>query len=174
VRRLFSIIGGKLTTYRHLAEQAVDKVGKALGRRLPECRTYDTPLPGAWGVEEARERLSELPGLSPEGVSRLVAIYGGRARGIADLTDADLKLAACIDARNTIPAAEVIFVVRQEIPRTLTDVVHRRMMLGLNADQGRPVYEQVARLAAVEFGWSDDEVQAQLRALQDYSESLHV
>ena len=48
-RGLMSIIGGKLTTYRNLAEQAVDKTGKLLGRRLPACRTHDTPLPGGGG-----------------------------------------------------------------------------------------------------------------------------
>jgi glycerol-3-phosphate dehydrogenase len=174
VRRLFSIIGGKLTTYRDLAEQAVDKVGKALGRRLPECRTHDTPLPGAWGVEEARSRLRALQGLSSAGVSRLLAIYGGRAGRIADLASETPELAACIDARNTIPAAEIALVVREEMPRTLADLVFRRMMIGLGADQGRPVYEQVARIAATEFGWSDGEMRMQLDALRAYSDSFRI
>jgi glycerol-3-phosphate dehydrogenase len=174
VRRLFSVIGGKLTTYRELAEQAVGKVGKALGKRLAECRTHDTPLPGAWGVSEARERLRQLQQLSPTGISRLVAIYGGRAAGIANLIVSQPELARCIDRHDTITAAEVVFVIREEMPRTLVDVVHRRMMLGLDADQGRPVYEQIAEIAATEFDWSEDEMRVQLRALIDYSDSFRV
>jgi glycerol-3-phosphate dehydrogenase len=165
---------GPVTTYRELAEQAVGKVGKALGRRLAECRTHDTPLPGAWGLGEARERLGQLQGLSPQGVSRLLAIYGGRAAGIANLIIAQPDLARCIDPQDTIPAAEVVFVVREEMPRTLADIVYRRMMIGLDADQGRPFYEQVARIAAAEFGWREDEMRAQLRALIDYSDSFRV
>ena len=143
-------------------------------RRLAECRTHDTPLPGAWGVGEARERLKELGQLSPESIARLTAIYGGRAAGIANLIVSEPKLARCIDPQETITAAEVVFVVREEMPRTLVDIVYRRMMIGLDADQGRSMYEQLAEIAAAEFGWSDDEMQAQLRALIDYSDSFRV
>lgn len=174
VRRLFSIIGGKLTTHRELAEKAVDKVGKALGRQLPRCRTHDTPLPGAWGVEEARSRLVALSDLSSAGVSRLLGIYGGRAAGIADLARESPQLAEFVDSGNTIPAAEVVFVVREEMPRTLADIVFRRMMIGLDADQGRPVYDRIARIAAAEYGWSDDDTREQLAALRSYSDSFRV
>ena len=51
---LLSIVGGKLTTYRNLAEQTVDLVGKILRRPLPPCRTHDTKLPGGWGFDACR------------------------------------------------------------------------------------------------------------------------
>jgi glycerol-3-phosphate dehydrogenase len=54
--KLTTIVGGKLTTYRNLAEQAVDKIGKLLGRRLPECRTRDTLLPGAGDLGTSMRR----------------------------------------------------------------------------------------------------------------------
>ncbi len=57
---LLSIVGGKLTTYRNLAEQTVDKIGKVLGRRLPECRTRDTLLPGTGG---STRRARRWPGI---------------------------------------------------------------------------------------------------------------
>ena len=125
-------------------------------------------------MSEARERLRQLQQLSPTGISRLVAIYGGRAAGIANLIVSQPELARCIDRHDTITAAEVVFVIREEMPRTLVDVVHRRMMLGLDADQGRPVYEQIAEIAATEFDWSEDEMRVQLRALIDYSDSFRV
>ena len=174
VKGLFSIIGGKLTTYRSLAEQAVDKIGKALGRKLPPCRTHDTLLPGAWGLDEAEDALRSWRSLSDAGITRLLGIYGGRAKGVVDLARERPELAACIDEHQTVPAAEIAYVVAEEMPRTLVDIVHRRTMIGLDADQGRPLYGEIAAIAAAEFGWDDDRTATELRALIKFSESLRV
>jgi len=56
----------------------------------------------------------------------------------------------------------------------LADIVHRRLMIGLDADQGRAQYEHIASVAAAEFAWDDAERDAQLRALIAYSDSLGV
>jgi glycerol-3-phosphate dehydrogenase len=173
-RGLISIIGGKLTTYRNLAEQTVDRVGKMLGHRLPDCRTRDTLLPGAYRIDEARTVLESLQGLSTNGVERLLSIYGGRCIDIVGLTLSEPSLAKAIDAGETILAAEVVFSIRKEMARTLTDIVHRRLMIGLAADQGRALYEIVAAIAAAEFGWSDEERLAQLESLRRFSASLRV
>lgn len=172
VRGLFSIVGGKLTTYRNLAEQTVDKIGKALGRRLPECRTHDTVLPGGWGLEQAREALAAMPALSGDGIDRLLQIYGGRAAGIAAVAKERPELAGCIDEAAMLPEAEIAFVIGEELPRTLIDIVYRRMMIGLDADQGRPHYARIAELAAAEFGWDGNRTADELRSLEAYSNSL--
>lgn len=169
---LLSIVGGKLTTYRHLAEQTVDRVGKILRRRLPECRTHDTPLPGGWGLEDARNALNEIEALSPEGVQRIVNIYGGRAAEVAELASTAPELMRTLDRDRTVLAAEVVFAARHEVVRTLTDIVHRRIMVGLSADQGRPMYEQIAALAASELGWSPQQAELELAALRQYSDSF--
>jgi len=171
---LFSIIGGKLTTYRNLAEQTVDKVGKALGRKLPECRTHDTILPGAWGLDEAREGLDSLQVLSNAGVDRLLRVYGGRASGIAAIARERPDLAECLDDQAMLLRAEIAFVIADELPRTLIDIVYRRMMIGLDADQGRPQYDAIADVAAREFGWNSDRTNSELRALIEFSDSLRV
>jgi glycerol-3-phosphate dehydrogenase len=173
-RGLISIIGGKLTTYRNLAEQTVDRLGKMLGRKLPDCRTRDTRLPGAYRLDEAREMLAALPGLSAAGVERLLDIYGGRAIDLLELANAEPLLQRTIDAADSVLAAEVIFAIRDEMARTLIDIVHRRLMLGFAADQGRPLYELVAAIAADEFDWSKQERHAQIKALHDYSDSFGV
>lgn len=173
-RGLISIIGGKLTTYRNLAEQTVDRVGKMLGRRLPDCRTRDTLLPGAYRLDEARTALESLQGLSTNGVERLLSIYGGRCIDIVELTLAEPSLGKPIDGGETILAAEVVFAIREEMARTLTDIVHRRLMIGLAADQGRTLYEIVAAIAAAEFDWSDEYRLQQLDSLRRYSASLRV
>jgi glycerol-3-phosphate dehydrogenase len=164
-RGLFSIIGGKLTTYRNLAEQAVDKLAKPLGRKLPECRTEDLALPGAFGLDEATAALEKAAAITPGEASRLMRIYGGRAAQLIEL---------CTNERLPLVEAEVVFAIRNEMARTLTDIVHRRMMIGLDADQGRPVYERIAAAAARELNWSDQEKAAQLDALRAYSDSLRV
>ena len=173
-RGLISIIGGKLTTYRNLAEQTVDRLGKIIGRRLPEVRTQDTKLPGAYRLDEARKLLESADDLSAAAVDRLIGIYGGRAIDLLELASAEPPLQKAIDAEQTVLAAEVVFAIREEMARTLSDIVHRRLMIGLDADQGRPLYEMIAAIAAQEAGWDDDERHAQLRSLHAYSDSLRV
>ncbi len=173
-RGLISIIGGKLTTYRNLAEQTVNRVGKILGRKLPDCRTQDTLLPGAYRLDEAQAALESLPGLCTNGVDRLLSIYGGRSVDIVELTRSEPLLAKVIDAAETVLAAEVVFAIREEMARTLADIVHRRLMIGLAPDQGAALYEIVAAIAAAEFKWSDEERLAQLESLRRYSGSFRV
>jgi glycerol-3-phosphate dehydrogenase len=173
-RGLISIVGGKLTTYRNLAEQVVDRTGKALDQKLPECRTHDTQLPGAFGLDQAREALAKLPGLSESGAERLLHIYGGRAAGIAALAKQRPELAGFVDEAAKLPEVEIAFVIREELPRTLVDIVYRRMMIGLDADQGRPHYDRIAELAAAEFGWDSARRDAELQALRVHADSLQV
>jgi len=172
-RGLVSIIGGKLTTYRSLAEQAVDKTGKLLGRRLPPCRTRETDLPGAWGIDHAREALEAI-GLSEAGIDRLLSIYGGRAAAIARLCADETDLARTLDQAGRVLAAEVVFAIREEFALSLEDIVFRRTMTGLDADQGRPLYDEIAAIAAAELGWSPETLKQQLGQLREYAESLRV
>ena len=171
---LVSIIGGKLTTYRSLAEQAVDKVGKILRRRLPPCRTRDSLLPGAFALDDARKALDASGLLSPDGAQRLIDVYGGRAARIVSLCKSEPALARSIGEGGRILAAEVSFVLREEFAQTLSDIVFRRMMIGLDADQARACYEEIAALAAAEAGWSPEQTRQQLEELEAYAESLRV
>ena len=171
---LLSIIGGKLTTFRHLAEQTVDQVGKILHRRLPPCRTHDTPLPGGWGFDEARDVLVSAGALSARGIERIVSIYGGRAVELNTLCAGEQSFRQCLDEQRTVLAGEVVFAIREEMARTLTDIVHRRLMLGLDADQGRNHYDAIASIAANEFAWSAQTKEDELRALRRHSDSLRV
>ena len=173
-RGLLSIIGGKLTTYRSLAEQAVDKIGRLLDARLPDCRTRETELPGAWGIAQARDALAALGGLSDGGIERMLSIYGGRAAAIARLCEDRPELARVLDDARRVLAAEVVYAVREEFALSLEDIVFRRLMVGLDADQGRALYEAIAAIAAAETGWSPETIRQQLEELTDYAESLRV
>ena len=171
---LISIIGGKLTTYRNLGEQTVDRLAKVLRRKLPECRTRDTLLPGAWGIDRAREQLAASGFVPKQATERLLSIYGGRAAAILELAMTETALAATLDPEGRYLAAEVIFTIREEFAATLTDIVFRRTMAGYDADQGRSIYDAIVALAAAEYGWSSEVAQGELRALIDYADSLRV
>ena len=173
-RGLVSIIGGKLTTYRSLAEQTVDKIARSNRLKLPPCRTRDTDLPGAWGIDRARDQLLELGVLSDAGVERLLHVYGGRAAAVADLARTEAGCSGTVDTDKRVLAAEVVFAMREEFAVTLTDIVFRRMMIGLDADQGRSMYPEVAAIAATVAGWSPEQQAQQLEALTEYAESLQV
>ena len=173
-RGLISIVGGKLTTYRNLAEQTIDKLARLQRLKLPACRTRDTALPGAWGLERAREALGALGTLSGEGVDRLLSIYGGRAAAVAELCSQNPELSRALDGSGRVLAAEVIFALRDEFARTLEDIVFRRMMIGFDADQGRPMYDEIAALAAAEAGWSQERTMQQMKDLNGYAQSLQV
>mgnify|MGYP000101982818 CR=1 FL=1 len=62
----------------------------------------------------------------------------------------------------------------EEFAKSLVDIVFRRCMVGLDHDQGRPLYATIADIASEEFGWDPKEKSRQLDELVDYSESLRV
>jgi glycerol-3-phosphate dehydrogenase len=173
-RGLISIIGGKLTTYRNLAEQTVDKLAKVLRQKLPDCRTGEIKLPGAWGIDRAEEALDESNFISDRAATRLLAIYGGRAADIVALAVAEEHHQAALGEDGDILAAEVVFTIREEFAATMTDIVFRRMMIGFDADQGRPYYDALLALAARELDWSTDEAEQEKTALLAYADSLRV
>ncbi len=172
-RGLVSIIGGKLTTYRNLAEQAVDLAVRWLKKDVKDCETRSLPLPGAIGIEKARDMLRELEYLSDGGVTRLLGIYGGRAGQIVQLAAEESHLAYTMDDEESVIAAEVVFVLRHEFAASLVDIVHRRLMTGLSADQGEHINEEIAEVAARELNWKSSEKEQQLADLRQYNARLN-
>jgi len=169
---LVSIIGGKLTTYRSLAEQAVDIAQRMLGERRSPCPTADSPLPGAIEFDAAPERAASIPGLSDAGVERIVNLYGGRVQELCELVVAEPALGRTLDAGRTVLAAEVAIAVREEFATNLADIVHRRMMVGLSADLGAELTLSIASLAAAELGWNGREAERQLGLLNAHNNLL--
>jgi glycerol-3-phosphate dehydrogenase len=166
---LWTVIGGKLTTYRSLAEDAVDRILRSSGLEAGACRTREEPLPGAVGLDGTETAIRRLQ-VSGEARARLPRIYGSRAGSIFDLMCNEPALAA--EAGPGVPAAEVVFAIRFEFARTLIDILHRRTMIGLSRDLGRSAAAGVAAVAAMESGWSEAETEQQLVALRAYNERL--
>jgi len=165
---LISVIGGKLTTYRSLAEQAVDIAVRFADLDAKSCATRSLMLPGAINLDVARERLEKYASLTPECIERLLGIYGSRAIELIESTE-DKFQDSYLDADKTVLTAEIPFVIRQEFAVSLTDIMHRRLMVGLRADQGESMANEVASISAAIAGWDKAERGRQLKALHAYN-----
>jgi len=172
VRGLFSVVGGKLTTYRSLADEAVALIFRAKGRNPPACQTADVPLPGA-AVEdfEAFRRdfnaRSTLPTKSNE---RLLKVYGARAAEVLRLAQADAELSQVISAETGSIAAEVVYSFREELAETLADCLMRRTMVGLDGQLGLDAAEHAALIARKFLGWDDGKASGEVEAYRSYVE----
>jgi glycerol-3-phosphate dehydrogenase len=154
---LLSIIGGKLTTYRSLAEETVDDVIKRLGLKPRPCTTARTLFPGARvaDLESFRAGLmATTPDASAATVERLVAIFGARAADVLAFGRAHPDLLVPFDPETGATGAELVFAFRHEFCRTLTDALIRRIMVGLNSTCGRAVVDRAAAILAASEGWN--------------------
>ena len=142
VANLFSIVGGKLTTYRRLAEEAVDLVFKKMGRSIVKCKTDQVPLPGAatpdtiFNFVDFCKGFKQNSGLPKPISERLLRVYGTRSAAILKLVADDFSLAEVFDVETQAKAAEVVYAFENELAQTLTDCLLRRTMVGLNSSSG--------------------------------------
>jgi glycerol-3-phosphate dehydrogenase len=131
IEGLASIVGGKLTTYRSLAEEAVNWTLKALGKPPVECVTGRLPrkpvsVPAL--VQEAKAMLTKL-GLPVGMAPRLVALYGPAFPSVLDRVADDPTLGQPLGPNTPILEAQIVHAVESEEARTVDDIVHRRLML---------------------------------------------
>lgn len=166
---LYSVVGGKLTTHRSLAEEVVDRVCDDLGSRA-KCRTRDLPFPYSPGVglEALREELIGAFGYAPDAAARLSAIYGTRSTDIARIAAADSALAAPLAERSLATGAEIVWAFEQEQAVGLTDAVIRRAMAGWEPDLGRAVAKGAAGIGRSHLGWTADRAEAELDEYESY------
>lgn len=180
VRGLYSVIGGKLTTYRSLAEDVVDDViGRGRrgrwARAGSRCTTRSSRLPGAQVRDfSAFEREFVAGSDFPEFVSRrLVKLYGTRAVAVRALATAEAGLDGLIDEQSGLIAAEVAFALRFESAITLADIIARRVMTGLDASMGRDSLDAVCEVTARLAVWSDGRLADEKAAYLSYLTKFH-
>lgn len=170
IEGMLSIIGGKLTTYRSLAEETVDAAFAKLGRKAPKSRTRKEPLPGAernFSAFAARFVQDRPAWLSEMSARWLLRVYGGRAREIVAMAEHDPSLREPLIAGSPGIAAVIPFSFEREFARTLADVLLRRTMLALDPDAGLDVAEAAARVAAKTQGWDEARRQSELQGFRD-------
>lgn len=154
---LVTIVGGKLTTSRHMAEQAIDTVVGLLGRRA-RCRTKSAYLLGAAGYDA--QAIVASGGLA----AHLGERYGTEARFVSDIADAEPSLLASLVDGLPYSEAEVVYAVRHEFARSVDDVLSRRTRARLMArDASARAAPRVGELLKAELGLSDATVTSQVR-----------
>jgi glycerol-3-phosphate dehydrogenase len=161
---MVTIVGGKLTTYRRMAQDTVDHISRAQGDPIAHV-TERLPLAGTVGWQEAARQVANAAprdGLRPDTVRRLDR-YGAAAGVILDLIAADPALSARVVPDLPYIMAEVVYACRYEMALTLDDVLDRRLRVNFEAwDHGSAAAPAVAALMARELGWDAAETARQV------------
>jgi glycerol-3-phosphate dehydrogenase len=153
---MLTITGGKLTTWRRMAKQTVDRLVEREGREAG-CHTAEIPL----GMEARPEDLEAPEGVGEEAVAQLAFRYGHAARNVLALAREDPKLAEPIVPGRPDLLAEAVIAARHEQARSVADVLLRRTRLGLLAAPQLRDADPVRAVAAAiggELGWSRRQV----------------
>jgi glycerol-3-phosphate dehydrogenase len=159
---MLTITGGKLTTWRRMAKQTVDRMVEREGRDAP-CHTAEIPL----GMEARPADLQAPEEVGEEALSQLAFRYGHAARKVLALASERPELAAPIVPGRPDLLAEVAIAARHEQARSVADVLLRRTRLGLLAApqlRAAEAVRPVAELLGEELGWSEGEVEAAAEA----------
>nr|WP_153868924.1 MULTISPECIES: glycerol-3-phosphate dehydrogenase/oxidase [Myxococcaceae] len=161
---VLGISGGKLTTYRVMARDVVDRVERELGRAHRRTPTEGLPLPGGERGHVPAEVLeARRAGLSPETAEHLVHAYGGRWRQVWALVQATPALAQPLCEGLPYLQAEALHGAQAELVHTLADLLVRRLKVAFETrDNGRAAARVAARVLAPALGWDAAEQQRQL------------
>ena len=141
---VISVLGGKITGYRAIAEEVTDAVCRRLKAERPSS-TADAPLPGA-------RPLAGHAGETVQAASFLYDLYGTRAADVIRLARSE-GLDRRLSPKYPEIAAQVVYSVRFEHCVRLSDFLRRRTLLGASADQGLDAAETAAQLMASELKW---------------------
>ncbi|HEX7168890.1 MAG TPA: glycerol-3-phosphate dehydrogenase/oxidase [Acidimicrobiales bacterium] len=159
-----TITGGKLTTYRRMAADAIDAASEVLGHGVRKSPTKNLRIRGAVGVDDLRKPdAASRAGVDAGVLAHLVRRYGSEAGAVADLVRDDPSLGEPLVPGLPYLRAEAVFAARHEMAHTLDDVLARRtraLLLGRDAMVAAAL--DVAKLVALELGWDDAEIARQV------------
>ncbi len=163
IENLISLVGGKLTTYRHMAEQVMDRIEQKSFGKVTPCQTAKAFLWGGdmSGSEPDNSLITDVPVLR-----HLISLYGSNCRRVLEMnlpnglerispTDPDVN-------------AQVVFSVRYEWAKKLSDVMLRRILSGQNAAAGLDSYEQVAEIMQKELGWNEEKKKEEMAEYKNF------
>ncbi len=166
---LVMIAGGKYTTYRLMARDAVDAVAHGLDDKVAPSCTDQIPLAGADGFQalwNSRHALARTSGLHVARIEHLLRRYGSLVSEVLDAIAADPGLAAPLAGADDYLRVEVVYAVTHEGARHLDDVLSRRTHISIETwDRGLSAADEVAELMAGPMGWPPEQV---TRELENY------
>lgn len=163
---LTTVAGGKYTTYRVMAADAVDAAVTGLTRVVPPSCTEKTPLLGADGYQalwNARERLADRAGLHVARIEHLLHRYGTLTEELVDLVATDPRLGVALPGAEAYLAVEAVYAATHEGALRLEDVLTRRTRISFEApDRGLAAARPVAALIAQVLGWDEARIEAEV------------
>lgn len=151
---VYSMIGGKLASYRMFAEEMTDVLAARFGLSVPSS-THEKPLPGGDVIIDAAS-LADQIAIEPIAARRLTFRHGSRALHVAERVHANPREACTVCVCEPVIEAEVRHVVRHEWARSVADV-SRRTRLGLGACGGMRCAARCGQIVAQELGLSPQE-----------------
>jgi glycerol-3-phosphate dehydrogenase len=167
---LLTITGGKLTTYREMAAQAVDRAMRLLGYPSPpDATTHRTPLPGG-AIASLDDEIAAARAETgdPALAAHLVERHGSEWRDVWAIAARDPALAEPLLPGLRYRAAEVVWAVEREMAATLADVLVRRTRIAFETrDHGLAVAPHVAGIIAPLLGWTAEDALAELGRYED-------
>ena len=162
VAGLVMVAGGKYTTYRVMAKDAVDAVAHSLPDRVPASCTDTIPLVGAEGFAadwNRRERIAADAGLHPARVEHLLRRYGALTHELLDLVHQHPELGDELTSAPEYLRVEAYYAAWAEGALHLDDMLTRRTRISIETpDRGVAAAEEVAAIVAPVLGWDEDRV----------------
>jgi glycerol-3-phosphate dehydrogenase len=156
------VAGGKYTTYRVMAKDAIDAVSHGLDEKVPPCCTDRVPLVGAEGYAalwNARHRIADQHGIHVARVEHLLHRYGSLIDEVLALVDRDPSLGHPVPGAEDYLLAELVYAASHEGARHLDDVLTRRTRISIETfDRGVSAAPVAAEVIAAVLGWSEAQV----------------
>jgi glycerol-3-phosphate dehydrogenase len=163
---LVAVAGGKYTTYRVMARDAIDAVARGLDRSVPPSATHVTPLVGAPGFRalwNRRERLAADSGLHVARIEHLLRRFGAEIGDLLTEVAARPELGRPLPGADDYLAVEVRYAATHEGALHLDDVLTRRTRISIETwDRGVEAAEPAARLMGEVLGWDEAEIARQV------------
>ena len=172
IENLISVIGGKLTTYRHLSEQVVDLVLKKNNienipcktKEIPYLRNIDSDIDRYF--QQQYKKVQKKYGIDSDIFEHLVKLYGSQYKNVLDLVLKEKELGYLIDSHSLDIKAQIIYAIQSEMAYTITDVLLRRTTLGLNEKLGVDSVSHVADILKEQLSYTDTEIKKQVSDYQ--------
>ena len=165
-----SLAGGKYTTYRVMAKDAVDMATNDITKLTNESITEKLPIVGAdgyWALVQQVEQLANQYQLKTETINHLLNRYGSELSEVVALIEADRKLAAPITKNLPYLKAEIVYAAIAEGAQSVADVLERRTRLSFEAKNfGLELATAVADLIAPYLGWKATQKKASIAEYQ--------
>jgi glycerol-3-phosphate dehydrogenase len=159
VVNLFSLIGGKLTTYRQVGEEIVDLILKHMKRPPILCQTDSLPLPGCIFPDDIRiqQTIKEYKStLAISTIYYLFSVYGAKAIEVLALTKENSALREYISPDLPDIKAQIVYAVTHESAHNLVNILRRRTTLAMNGNYGLDLLLVVTETLQLSCGWDQE------------------